>query len=284
MENIDKPVTGVTNNSMTGAEPEMFEYKFRVKLRNGEDMEFKVPSKVIMMESPLSGYKSANGTRPMLDTTNRLVYKPLDNKVMRRILVMSVVALVVGLLIGAGVMFAVGKLTTVFEPSGAVTATPPEQTEVVDKTVRPAEVNEAVAKPAETAADAKPAELNADAAKPADSAKQVEAKPAAPKTVDANVVDAVRYLEDSDVWNRAEMEEYAPLKGLWDALNTRSFRKVMDKKYDVLAGSGKFARLRAVVKELTGRQWNTNYTSPGDDDITIENYIVKHKNLISSSN
>ena len=73
----------------------MFAYDFRVKLENGEDLKFRVPSNVIMMDSPLKGYKSANGTRPMLDITNRLVYSPLDKAVLRKLLIFCGVSLLV---------------------------------------------------------------------------------------------------------------------------------------------------------------------------------------------
>ena len=80
------------------------------------------------------------------------------------------------------------------------------------------------------------------------------------------------------------MEEHAPLKGLWDALNTRAFKKIADKKYDCLLGSEKFKQLRSVAKQVQPRTWNANYTSPGDDDITIDPYIKKLEALIPAAN
>lgn len=252
------------NNSISVfLETKMFAYNFRIRLKNGEDLDFRVPSKVIMMESPLNGYKSANGTRPMLDTTNRLVYKPLDNTTVKRIVALCFIALLVGLLIGTGVMFAVGKLTTVFEPSGAVNSTVLEQTEQV------------------TAADVQVVEVKSEEAKPAEEAEPAEVN----KPVDVNVMSAVKYLEDNDVWNKAAMEEHTALKGLWDALNTRSFKKILDKKYDSLAGSAKFKRLRDAAKEVGTRQWpSSTYTSIGDEDITIDPYISKLERLLAPAN
>ena len=119
---------------------------------------------------------------------------------------------------------------------------------------------------------------------------KAEEKPAAEPaktataTPDPKVVAAVKYLDETLVWNKTAMEEYAPLKGLWDALNTRSFRKILDKKYDCLAGSSKFKQLRAVAKQLTSKTWSSNYTSPGDEDITIDPYIKKLENLAASGN
>lgn len=268
------------NNSISVfMETKMFAYNFRIKLKSGDDLDFRVPSKVIMMESPLNGYKSANGTRPMLDTTNRLVYKPLDNTAVKRIVALSMIALLIGLIIGAGVMFAVGKLTTVFEPSGAVTSTALEQTDrAVQTEVAVTEVKE------EKAQETKVEEPKVETAK-VEETKPVEAKPAESKPVDVNVMSAVRYLEDNDVWNRAAMEEHTALKGLWDALNTRAFKKILDKKYDSLAGSAKFKRLRTAAKGVGTRQWpSSTYTSIGDEDITIDPYISKLERLLAPAN
>ena len=128
------------------------------------------------------------------------------------------------------------------------------------------------------------ADVKAPEAKSAET-KVAEEKPAEAKPVDVNVMSAIRYLEDNDVWNRTAMEEYTALKGLWDALNTRSFKKVLDKKYDSLTGSAKFKRLRAAAKEVGTRQWpSSTYTSIGDEDITIDPYISKLERLLAPAN
>lgn len=274
MDKIDKDFIEVTGEENSNPETEMFTYDFRVKLENGEDLKFRVPSNVIMMDSPLKGYKSANGTRPMLDITNRLVYSPVDKVILRRLLIYCGISLVVGLLIGAGVMFAIGKVSPIFDqdPSATVpvTETVEEQTtqEAESKTAEVEEVKE----------EAKPAEVKEDTAKPAEAVAEPKVTPAAQ---DPKVIAAVKYLQESDVWNRAAMEEHAPLKGLWDLLNTRSFKKLADKKYDCLLGSAKFKQLRAVAKQLTSKNWSSNYTSPGDEDITIEPYIKKLEALVA---
>ena len=280
MEQLDKVVTESAEMN-SGVENDMFTYKFRVKLENGEDLNFSVPSKVIMMESPLKGYKSSNGTRPMLDVTNRLVYKPLENTVKRTVII-GVVALVVGLLIGAGIILILGKTTSLFEPAEVVAATSIAQfNEETQMKQAPAEDVKVVdAKAVEPVA----ADVKAPEAKSAET-KVAEEKPAEAKPVDVNVMSAIRYLEDNDVWNRTAMEEYTALKGLWDALNTRSFKKVLDKKYDSLTGSAKFKRLRAAAKEVGTRQWpSSTYTSIGDEDITIDPYISKLERLLAPAN
>ena len=280
MEQLDKVVSESAEMN-SGVENDMFTYKFRVKLNNGEDVNFSVPSKVIMMESPLKGYKSSNGTRPMLDVTNRLVYKPLENTVKRTVII-GVVALVVGLLIGAGIILILGKTTSLFEPAEVVAATSIAQfNEETQMKQAPAEDVKVVdAKAVEPVA----ADVKVQEAKSAET-KVAEEKPAEAKPVDVNVMSAIRYLEDNDVWNRTAMEEYTALKGLWDALNTRSFKKVLDKKYDSLAGSAKFKRLRAAAKEVGTRQWpSSTYTSIGDEDITIDPYISKLERLLAPAN
>lgn len=273
MDTIDNKVTEVTSDTSANPETEMFAYNFRVKLENGEDLKFRVPSNVIMMDSPLKGYKSANGTRPMLDTTNRLVYSPLDKSIWRRMLILCGASLLVGLLIGAGVMFSIGKVSTIFDQNPGVPTVATEQE---------AQVVEEVAEVKDTKEEVAPIEAKTDSVK-------AEEKPAAEPvkvttTPDANTLAAIKYLEETPVWNRAAMEEHAALKGLWDALNTRAFRKILDKKYDCLNGSAKFKQLRAVAKQLTSKTWTSNYTSPGDEDITIEPYIKKLEALTTPAN
>lgn len=272
MDTIDNKVTEVTSDTSANPETEMFAYNFRVKLENGEDLKFRVPSNVILMDSPLKGYKSANGTRPMLDTTNRLVYSPLDKSIWRRMLIFCGASLLVGLLIGAGVMFSIGKVSTIFDQNPGVPTVTEQEEQVVEEVAEVKETKEEVA----------PVEAKADSAK-------AEEKPAvepvkATAVPDEKVQAAVKYLEETPVWNRTAMEEHAALKGLWDALNTRSFRKILDKKYDCLNGSAKFKQLRTVAKQLTSKTWTSNYTSPGDEDITIDPYIKKLEALAAPAN
>ena len=272
MDTIDNKVTEVTSDTSANPETEMFAYNFRVKLENGEDLKFRVPSNVIMMDSPLKGYKSANGTRPMLDTTNRLVYSPLDKSIWRRMLIFCGASLLVGLLIGAGVMFSIGKVSTIFDQNPGVPTVTEQEEQVVEEVAEVKETKEEVA----------PVVAKADSAK-------AEEKPAvepvkATAVPDEKVQAAVKYLEETPVWNRTAMEEHAALKGLWDALNTRSFRKILDKKYDCLNGSAKFKQLRTVAKQLTSKTWTSNYTSPGDEDITIDPYIKKLEALAAPAN
>jgi hypothetical protein len=180
-------------------------------------------------------------------------------------LILCGASLLVGLLIGAGVMFSIGKVSTIFDQNPGVPTVATEQEEqVVEEVADVKETKEEVVAPVEAKADSAKAEE-----KPAAELVKVTAVP------DAKVVAAVKYLEETPVWNKAAMEEHAPLKGLWDAINTRSFKKILDKKYDVLTGSAKFKQLRAVAKQLTSKTWTSNYTSPGDEDITIEPYIKK---------
>lgn len=274
MDTIDNKVTEVTSDTSANPETEMFAYNFRVKLENGEDLKFRVPSNVIMMDSPLKGYKSANGTRPMLDTTNRLVYSPLDTTILRRMLILCGVSLLVGLIIGAGVMFSIGKVSTIFDqnPGAQTVVTEQEEEQTVEEVADVKETKEEVVAPVEAKADSAKAEE-----KPAEPVK-VTAVP------DAKAIAAVKYLEETPVWNRSAMEEHVALKGLWDALNTRSFKKILDKKYDCLNGSAKFKQLRTVAKQLTSKTWTSNYTSPGDEDITIDPYIKKLEALAAPAN
>ena len=185
MDTIDNKVTEVTSDTSANPETEMFAYNFRVKLENGEDLKFRVPSNVIMMDSPLKGYKSANGTRPMLDTTNRLVYSPLDKSIWRRMLILCGASLLVGLLIGAGVMFSIGKVSTIFDQNPGVPTVTEQEEQVVEEVAEVKETKEEVA----------PVEAKADSAKAAAEAAREELN-AVMELTDA-YMDALKVYEET---------------------------------------------------------------------------------------
>ena len=244
MDKNNKIVTEVTSDPSMNSSSEIFAYDFQVKLENGDDLEFKVPSNVIMMDSPLRGYRNASGARPMLGSTNRLVYTPLDKSILPRILLLCGASLLVGLMIGAGVMYAVGQSTNIFDKSPIVTQ--PGQTEE-NSTQNQSGTDIKGTETKEVKTEAKPTETKATETKAAE-AKPAEVKPETkpveqPAPVDVAVIAAIKYLQENTVWNRIIMEEHAPLKGLWDALNTRAFKQIADKKYDCLHVNSRYNRI-----------------------------------------
>lgn len=88
-----------------------------------------------------------------------------------------------------------------------------------------------------------------------------------------NVRDAdevIAYLDNNNVWNREKMEGFSQIKGLWDALNTHDFNKVLGFE-NTLKDSKRFKKLVQAVKKNKNKNFTTNYNPTSDDfDITIE--------------
>ena len=85
---------------------------------------------------------------------------------------------------------------------------------------------------------------------------------------DANEV--IAYLDNNNVWNREKMEGFSQIKGLWDALNTHDFNKVLGFE-NTLKDSKRFKKLVQAVKKNKNKNFTTNYNPTSDDfDITIE--------------
>lgn len=96
---------------------------------------------------------------------------------------------------------------------------------------------------------------------------------------------AVKYLNEKSEWDKIEMEKYEKLKGLWDAMNTYDFDKIL--KYGALRQSQKFGELCNQINQLltntneTGRSKLQQFNKdPHDPIITYDNYLKKIQNSI----
>ncbi len=198
-------------------------YKFRMQLKDGSNCDIVIQSSVPVKECPIIGYELASGNRPHPEFVNRLTYKKGGNGSGKSTITWLII-LIVGLLAGAGIMFALGKTTSLFEA----------------KRVIPVEYL-----PTNNSNNA------------GDADRQLNA--------------AIEYLEENDVWEKSAMEKHSPLKGLWDALNTYDFEKVLN-EYADLRESGKFGELIDLIEDNRGNFHRQNFTSAGDNTITLSKY------------
>lgn len=98
-----------------------------------------------------------------------------------------------------------------------------------------------------------------------------------PKSESSNLEEGIKYLNRHNEWERNEMEKYAELKGLWDALNTYNFEEILRK--EELKESKKFDKLfKAIDKAKDKPKPKEKYCSEGDTKITIKTYIDKLNN------
>jgi ribosomal protein S16 len=204
-------------------EARMLSYKFRMQLKDGSNCDIVIQSSVPVKECPIKGYELASGNRPHPEFVNRLTYKKGGNGSGKSIITWLII-LIIGLLAGAGIMFAIGKTTSLFEA----------------KRVVPVEYL-----PTNNSNNA------------GDADRQLNA--------------AIEYLEENDVWEKSAMEKHSPLKGLWDALNTYDFEKVLN-EYADLRESGKFGELIDLIEDNRGNFHRQNFTSAGDNTITLSKY------------
>jgi hypothetical protein len=194
-----------------------------MQLKDGSNCDIVIQSSVPVKECPIKGYELASGNRPHPEFVNRLTYKKGGNGSGKSIITWLII-LIIGLLAGAGIMFALGKTTSLFEA----------------KRVVPVEYL-----PTNNSNNA------------GDADRQLNA--------------AIEYLEENDVWEKSAMEKHLPLKGLWDALNTYDFENVLN-EYADLRESGKFGELIDLIEDNRGNFHRQNFTSAGDNTITLSKY------------
>lgn len=86
-----------------------------------------------------------------------------------------------------------------------------------------------------------------------------------------NLETAIKYLDQNQVWESSEMEQYDKLKGLWRALNERQFEQILQYEED-LKKSTNFAKLIEAIQK-NEKTFNGTYCNQGDFKITISKYI-----------
>ena len=227
-------------------ESRMFSYKFRMTLKNGSNCDFAVQANTPITECPIKGYELATNSRPMLDTVNRLTYKAKGGAGFKSSIISWVIILLIGLLAGAGIMFAIGKTTSLFKSKSVVTV----RYGVHENTEKE-----------------EPASDNSE-----NSDRQLQL--------------AIDYLDGNDIWNKDAMDQFKYLKGLWIALDSWGFDRVLGSQYDVLEASEQFSQLREEIRKCNRDRFVGTYNSATNPskDITYQNYINALKRVSERAN
>lgn len=217
-----------------------------------------IPTSRKIDHSPVRGYNCESENGPERGRENVLKYAGGSKSS-----ISSILTLVAGLLLGAGVTWLLMKDNV-----------PVEQPQAVEK---PAEVEEPVLE------DIRNADID-ELAAAEEQVEEPEAEPVAepvaqPVMTAANSVQAgLDYLSGHKVWNREEMEAIPSLAGLWDALNERNFGVI--KTYaDKFSSVESFAKVLEAIKRLEASgggsaDFKHKYTE-SDHDITIKSYEDK---------
>lgn len=93
-----------------------------------------------------------------------------------------------------------------------------------------------------------------------------------------DVAKVIVYLDNNNVWNREKMEGFSQIKGLWDAINTHDFGKILELE-NTLKDSKRFKNLISAIKDNKNKKITTNYNKDNDFDITIETEKDKTGNV-----
>ena len=103
-----------------------------------------------------------------------------------------------------------------------------------------------------------------------------------PKKESDNWADIINYLDANPVWERAAMDNYPKINGLWDYINQHKFENIL-KYEDMLGNSINFKKLLNAVKRNKNKPFSSNYCSDTDTKITIETYIKNLEKSVTSS-
>jgi len=97
---------------------------------------------------------------------------------------------------------------------------------------------------------------------------------------DNSLSEAIKYLDENDVWSKSEMEKYYELKGLFDDMNAFDFSKILNYWRQKLNTSQGFSKVCISAEKTYNNKWNPKqdihnptYNKPGDERINLTNYI-----------
>lgn len=233
-------------------------YHFQIPAKSaaiGTVIEFEITTSGELEGSPIDGYEPTADIQEGAGRSNHLLYKSdsLIRKVRTR-----------GIWAAGG--FLVGLLTGLLCTCGSDKPQPARAAEPVP-----------VEQP-QPAADAKPAQPAPDtlaATKPQEAATKPAKAEAEAATDDRSLEAAVRYLDSNDTWDKAEMEKYPDLRGLYDDMNNIERRKLVEEWGPKLKESRRFTKnivhhSRLSYKKTARRK---PFNSPEKTTIYIQSYL-----------
>ena len=93
----------------------------------------------------------------------------------------------------------------------------------------------------------------------------------------------IAYLDNKEgKWDRDSLIKYPELQGLFEALNSYDFNKVME-YHSTLSPSEQFMAVYNAIKQNEEKKFGDSFNSEGDYIITVENYINKLNKPIEST-
>jgi len=130
---------------------------------------------------------------------------------------------------------------------------------------------------------------NTESQPPVNSTKQQSTNPTddqeKTQEKDSIIREATTYLDNTQDWNRSEMEKYEPLQGLWDAINSKNLDTILTYATK-LEASKTFQDFVKIIEQYKDKNYPKNsYNQEGDSIINI-NKFTKYiqKNHINNTN
>ena len=221
-------------------------YIFQLRLKNGKNCRFSIPTMDEFYEVPINGYTSDRPVREGI--VNYLEYKPSNGGWLRAIIV-GAAALIVGICLGLGI----SALTN-------GNSSKKEQTEQTQNKKNQGKGGNT----GTTKNNGKTAGAGNDTSK---SGKK-ELDP-------AELAKAVDYLDKHQPWQKDEMEEFEALKGLHGYLCSYNIDKILEFK-STLADSDSFMIIVKAIEYAKNKNFTLEGRYDGETGITVE----KYKNVI----
>ena len=109
---------------------------------------------------------------------------------------------------------------------------------------------------------------------------QVTENDSASATKPYTLEDALKYLDEKEVWIKSEMEQYPDLQGLFEDMNTFNLSRLLNEWQSKLSSSKRFKKVCESAKKTYTKGWipkqgshNPTWNQPNDERINLENYI-----------
>lgn len=231
-------------------------YTFELPVKSsdlGAPIRFEIHTKRTIDDSPIEGYELNATVQEGATRVNHLLYTGSSSIATSRNLVIAAVgALIVGFLLG-----------------WMLTGSSPD--------AKPETDTLAVESPAEALATPAPSQQTQTPVATPAPAKAAPAAAAPTKTADA---DAIAYLDANKMWNRADLEKYPSLKGLFDDLNSFNYDNITKVWGPKLKASKNFAKVATAVENGARKKKfvpasGQKYCDKDDSIINYVNYTYK---------
>ena len=99
-------------------------------------------------------------------------------------------------------------------------------------------------------------------------------------TTDISLEAAIKYLDNSSVWSKTEMENYPDLVGLFEDMNEFRLSNLLNEWHTKLASSIQFDKVCSSAQKTYSNHWNPKqgihnptYNKANDEQISLTNYI-----------